>query len=138
MDEIIKLLDLNLNYVSHEICGDTVYITVVSNRSEVTCPFCGQISSKVHSHYQRTCQDLPIQNKKVILVLNDRKMFCKNFECNHTTFAEDFSFLKGKAKKTNRLKDEIIRLSLSCSAIATAEILRRNVVQIGRSTVSNL
>jgi transposase len=64
MDEIVKLLDENLDYVSHEIREDVMYITVKPNKAEVACPFCGVASSKVHSAYQRTIQDLPIQGKK--------------------------------------------------------------------------
>ncbi|WP_157732415.1 transposase family protein [Thermoanaerobacterium sp. RBIITD] len=28
------------------------------------CPFCGHTSSKVHSHYKRSFQDLPMQGNK--------------------------------------------------------------------------
>ena len=138
MDEIIKLLDKNLDYVSHVICGDTMYITVRSNRTESTCPFCGKTSQKVHSWYRRSFQDLPIQGKKILIILNNRKIFCENPKCTHTTFAESFDFLTEKSKKTMRLEEEIIKLSLNCSTVAAAEILRGNIVQIGRSTVANL
>ena len=29
--------------------------------SEVKCPYCGTLSSKVHSSYEREIQDLPMQ-----------------------------------------------------------------------------
>lgn len=138
MDEFIKLLDENLDYVSHELIDDVFYIAVKSNRTEVACPFCGFASSKVHSVYLRSFQDLPLQGKKVILLLQNRKMFCKNPDCNHTTFAERFDFMPQKAKKTRRLEDEIIRLSLNCSSTAAAELLKKNYVDIGKSTICNL
>ena len=78
MDEIIKLLDGNLDYISHKIIDDTIFINVVSNRKEVTCPHCGKPSSKTHSHYKKSFQDLPIQEKKVMVILSNRKMFCNN------------------------------------------------------------
>ena len=135
MDEIIKLLDKNLGYVSHEVCGDIIYITVKSSKVEAICPFCGVTSTKEHSTYQRTIQDLPIQGKKVILIIDNRKMFCNNPGCSHTTFAERFSFLSKKSKKTERLKEEIMRMSLNCSSVAAAEFLSKNVVSIGKSTI---
>lgn len=138
MDEFIKLLDQNLDYVSHEIIDSTCYITVASNREEVRCPFCGCPSSKVHSTYVRTFRDLPIQGKKVTIVIRNRKMFCKNPDCNHTTFAERFDFLSNKAKKTKRLEDEIARLSINCSSIAASKILSKNVVDVGKSTICSL
>ena len=32
MDNIIKMLDESLNYVSHELINNIIYITVVSNK----------------------------------------------------------------------------------------------------------
>ena len=46
MDEFIKLLDENLEYVNHEMFDDKIYITAVSTREEVNCPYCGEPSSK--------------------------------------------------------------------------------------------
>lgn len=138
MDEFIKLLDKNLEYISHEIIDDTIFINVVSNRKEVICPYCGKLSSKAHSHYKRSFQDLPIQGKKVRVILNNRKMFCNNLDCNHTTFAENFDFLKFKAKKTKRLEDEIISISINVSSLTATDLLRNSVADVGKSTVCNL
>jgi len=138
MDEIIKLLDANLEYVSHKIIGDTIFINVVSNREEVICPYCAKSSSKVHSHYERSFQDLPIQGKKVIVILSNRKMLCYNPECNHTTFAESFNFLQFKAKKTKRLENKIINISMNVSSLTATNILRNSVANVGKSTICNL
>lgn len=100
MDEFIKLLDKNLNYVSHEIIDETIFIHVVSNRPKVVCPYCGKPSTKAHSRYRRGFQDLPMQGKKVQIILYNRKMFCDNSECKYATFAERFAFLPANAKKT--------------------------------------
>lgn len=138
MDEFIKLLDKNLEYVNHEIIGDTIYINVISIRKEVVCPYCGNPSSKVHSHYERSFQDLPMQGKKVKVVLSNRKMFCNNQHCDYTTFAESFDFLPFKTKKTKRLKDEIINISMNVSSLTATGLLRNSIADIGKSTVCNL
>jgi len=138
MDEFIKLLDENLDYVDHKITDNVCYITVSSNRKVIYCPFCGKPSSRVHSTYKRTFQDLPIQGNKVLIILLNQKMFCDNPECDHTTFGERFNFLQSKAKKTQRLKDEIVRLSLNCSSTTASEILSKNVVDVGKSTICSL
>jgi len=88
MDKFIKQLDPNLDYINHEINDGKCYITVASNRKEVTCPFCGQSSSRIHSTYNRIFQDLPIQGNKVFIIIRNRKMFCDNPDCSHTTFAK--------------------------------------------------
>ena len=46
-----KLFDENLEYVKHEVIGERITILVKS-------------SKKVHSRYERSFQDLPIQSKK--------------------------------------------------------------------------
>lgn len=138
MDELIKLLDENLEYVSHELIGDTIFIKVVSNRKEVICPYCRKHSSKAHSHYERSFQDLPIQGKKVRIILSNRKMFCNNIDCHHTTFAETFVFLRFKAKKTIRLENEIINMSMNVSSLTATYILKNSVADVGKSTICNL
>lgn len=138
MDEFIKLLDKKLRYIRHELIDDSFYIYVESEPEEALCPFCKTSSIRVHSVYQRTFQDLPIQGKKVIIILTKRKLFCDNPECSYTTFAERYAFIAEKAKKTKRLEDAIVRLSLNCSSVAASEILRKSVVDVGKSTICTL
>jgi len=138
MDEFIKQLDSDLQYVSHEIVDDIYHIYVESIRKEVKCPFCGEMSSREHSRYVRSFQDLPIQGKKVIIYLDNRKMFCDNPECSHKTFAERFTFINDKAKKTKRLEDEIVRLSLNVSSVAASEYLSGGIAEVGKSTICAL
>lgn len=138
MDEIVKMLDENLEYVNHEILGDTMYLYVESMHDEAICPYCGQTSLKVHSHYPRRFQDLPIQGKKVRIVLNNRKFFCNNVDCSHKTFAEGFSFLKRSATKTNRLQEEILNVSLNQSSVSASQYLRKSCCTVGKSTICSL
>jgi len=81
-------------------------------------------------HLQQNFQDLPIQGNKVFIIIRNRKMFCDNPDCSHTTFAERFDFISYKAKKTRRLEDEIVRLSINCSSVAASKALKENVVDI--------
>lgn len=138
MKEIIKLLDKNLSYQDHSLIEDTMYINVVSARDSVKCPCCNTPSSKVHSHYKKSFQDLPIQDKKVMIVLNNRKLFCVNEHCNKRTFAETFAFISSKSKKTTRLEREIIRISQHVSSLSAAKIINARVATIGKSTICNL
>lgn len=138
MDEFIKLLDEHLNYMRHEITGDTIVIYVESNRTEVICPYCGTLSSKRHSFYERSFQDLPLMGKKTKLIMKTRKMFCFNPDCNHSTFAEKYDFLAAKSRKTKRLLDKILDVSLNVSSLTAADILRDGIADVGKSTICNL
>lgn len=138
MNEFIKLLDPGLDYISHEIIGDTIVIRVASNKEEAVCPYCGCTSTKKHSVYERSFQDLPIMDMKSRIIINNRKMFCTNPECCHTTFAETFDFIKPKAKKSNRLLDKIIDVSLNVSSLNASDILKNGIADVGKSTICNL
>lgn len=137
MDEFIKLLDKNLNYTSHEILGDTIFINIVSNRQQVFCPYCGKSSVKTHSYYERRFQDMPMHGKKVQYVLHNRKMFCSNTECSYATFAERFDFLPSNWKITQRLKDEIVNISTNVSSLTASSLLRHHIANVGKSTICN-
>ena len=138
MNNIIKFLDSNLEYVTHEVIEDTVYITVISNRISVECPYCSKESKKLHSYYTRSFQDLPIQDKKVIIIIKNRKLICENKECSKTTFSESFNCIEFKSKKSKRLIKYIIDLSMRVSSINASNILRKNVATVGKSTISNI
>jgi len=107
VDDVVKLLDENLRYISHEIVEDTLFIRVASEKLSLTCPSCDTASTKVHSRYERTFHDLPIQGKKVVYVIHNRK-----------TFAEPFLFLPYKAKKSIRLEQEIMKVAQNVSSLA--------------------
>lgn len=138
MNNLIKLLDKNLEYIEHEIIDDTIYISVKSIKEYICCPYCCTHSNKVHSKYKRSFQDLPIQGLKVIIIITNRKMFCKNDDCNHKTFSEKFNFINNKAKKTKRLEREIINVSLNMSSIAASKYLSKNLANVGKSTICTL
>ncbi len=95
-------------------------------------------ATKVHSVYKKSFQDLPIQDKKVVITLINKKFFCENSSCAHKTFAERFDFIKDKQKKTTRLEKTIREMSLNCSTITASNLLKQNVVRVSRTTISNL
>jgi transposase len=78
---------------------------VVSAKSIATiCPFCGTLSSRIHSHYQRTLADLPCAGWSMRLLWNVRRFFCDHPECSHVTFSEQIPSVACRyARKTNRL-----------------------------------
>ncbi len=137
MDAIIKYLDKSLDYVSHELMKDTLYITVKSNLESVPCPECLMESSKVHCRYKKSFQDLPIQGKKVVIIIKNRNLFCVNPECPRYTFSETFDFIDAKAKKTRRLMDEIVRVSLTQSSVSAASYLSETTADIKKSSICN-
>ncbi|MBU4642340.1 transposase family protein [Bacillus toyonensis] len=138
MNDVVKLLDENLRYISHVIIEDTLFIRFASEKLSLTCPSCSIASAKVHSRYERTFHDLPIQGKKVVYVINNRKMFCHNAQYHRKTFAEQFLFLPYKAKKSTRLEQEIMKTAQNLTSLVAEKILNRGIAKVGKSTICNL
>ena len=138
MRDIIGMLDENLAYVEHNIVGGHIVVLVESNRDEVACPYCGRSSARVHSTYERSFQDLPIQGKKVYVNIINRKYFCENRDCPNTTFAESFGCLKPKAKKSERLINEIMKISVEVSSVAASKMLKDGIADVSKSTICDM
>ena len=137
MRDLIKMLDANLVYHDHQVYSDHIDIFVHSNREFVSCPLCGQSSSRIHSHYPRSFNDLPIQGKEVHIHLLNRKYFCLNPECLRQIFAESFDFLQPNSKQTNRLNDKIMKISLETSSVTASRLLKDEGVDISKSAICN-
>jgi transposase len=138
MDEFIKLLDPSLNYVEHITKDKKCIITVESSHKEVTCPYCGMASSKTHSVYKKEFQDLPIQDNQVIILIRNRKMFCPNPECSNKTFSERFDFIRYKSRKTERLIEKILSISLKLSSVSASKMLKSDTATVSKSTICRL
>jgi len=138
MKYIVKMLDENVTYLEHQIIGDYIVVLVESSREEAVCPNCGKPSSRVHSTYERSFQDLPIQGKKVYVNIINRKYFCENRDCPNTTFAESFGCLKPKAKKSERLINEIMKISVEVSSVAASKMLKDGIADVSKSTICDM
>ncbi len=68
MDAIIKYLDKSLDYVSHELKEDTLYITVRSNLESVPCPDCLMNSTKSTVVIKRAFKTSQYKGKKLSLL----------------------------------------------------------------------
>ena len=78
---------------------------------------------------------LPIMGKKTKVITENRKFFCDNPDCTFTTFAERFDFLEQNGKKTKRLIDKIIDISLNISFAAASRTLKDGIAEVGKSTI---
>ena len=138
MEEMVTLLSEELQYIGHEVNDAGVELYVESASEQALCPYCGTDSNKVHSTYIRKLQDLPMQGKKVVIYLTNRKYFCVNKDCEQRTFAQRFTFFEASATKTKRLQDEIMRIATTQSALSASKYLKQSVAQVGKSTICNL
>lgn len=89
-------------------------LIVTSVQSEAYCPVCQAASSRIHSRYQRTLQDLPCMNYRATLLVQVRKFFCLNPNCQRRIFTERFSHLTEPwARRTSRLAQHLVAIGLA-------------------------
>lgn len=69
VDFIVKDLDSNYRLDAFRNKADKIIFEISSAISTANCPYCGKESKRIHSRYQREVQDLPIQGKKVVLLV---------------------------------------------------------------------
>ena len=138
MDEFIKLLDPAYELIQYRIKENKVIFHIASTITELECSFCGSKTSKVHSIYQREIQDLPMQGKKVILLVYTRKMRCMNPDCSHKTFSEKHPFVTAKSKKTNRLIQNILYTSSQLSSLNASKLLKSENISVCKSSICDL
>ena len=138
MDEFIKLLNQDYELVRYRMKDKEVIFHIKSGKRELSCPFCGSKSMHVHSTYQREIQDLPIKDKRVILLVDTREFFCYNPECPHKTCAERHPFAAQKAKKTDRLTRNIIHTSMQLSLLNVSRLLKSEDIIACKGSICSL
>ncbi len=130
MDEFIKLLHKDYELVQYQMKDKAIIFHIQSSGKELACPFCGSKSMRTHFVYEREIQDLPIQEKKVILLVIARKMFCGNPQRQHTTFAAAHPFAVPKAQKTNRLVKNILHTSEQLSSLNASKLFKSGHITV--------
>ena len=101
--------------IEHVTIADGVILVQARSRvTRSTCPNCAQLSSRIHSRYQRTLVDLPWSGRLVRLIVQVSRFFCKHPSCSRKTFAEPIAALAGRfARRTTRLKETLEHLGLA-------------------------
>lgn len=138
MQEFIDALVENYQLDDYKIKEQSVILKISSTLEEMACPYCNAVSRRVHSIYERKIQDLPMQNKKVILLVKTRKMFCDNPKCSKKTFSERHMFADTKGQNTRRLENRIILESVQLSSVNASSILKAENIDVSKSSVCAL
>ena len=79
-----------------------------------------------------------MKGKKVILLVDTRKMRCMNPDCSHKTFSEKHPFVTAKSKKTNRLIKNILYTSSQLSSLNASKLLKSENITVCKSSICDL
>ena len=75
---------LNLKYLEQH--DNRLIASITSQQPSSNCPSCGTRSLSLHSHYQRTLQDMPVSGSSVTWILHVRRFRCRKKKCSQRIF----------------------------------------------------
>ncbi len=111
-------------------------ITVIATHPASCCPLCSEVSSSLHSHYQRTLSDVPCGGRQVQLCLTVRRFYCHNSLCERKVFTERMpQFVEPWARMTTRLCEALQSIGLATCGKGGARLAARLGMQTSRNTI---
>jgi Transposase and inactivated derivatives len=115
--------------------GTILTITACATSPTAVCPSCQHVSSRVHSYYTRSPQDLPVSGHIVQLVLRVRRFRCLNRRCQRQTFAERLLDLPVSARQTTRLGALLDCIAVVLSGQAGSRLTEQLAMPVSADTL---
>ena len=141
MEEIVKELSENLEYIKYELKDNKYYIYCKTKTREFKHPTKEIITNKIKTKYTKKVYDLPIAGKLVILIIEAKVFYFPQLKGEKNQFAEQLDFLDTNNKinyKTKRLTEYILDICHNTSAISAEKTLKRNGIKISDTTINRL
>ncbi len=119
------------------MADDGTTISVRSTSTSSQCPSCGMVSGRVHSHYRRQINDLPLAGRSVKLIATVRRFRCEAVRCGQSIFAERFAdgIVAPWARRTGRLDGLVHHLGLALGGRPAASFARRLMLPVSNDTL---
>jgi transposase len=84
--------------------GDRIRVRARTPAGQVACPTCGIPSGRVHGYHERTLADVPVEARRVVVVVRVRRLVCPVLGCPRQTFREQLpGALERYQRRTPRL-----------------------------------
>lgn len=125
---------LTLESIAHD--GDRVSVAARSHHSVVACPSCQATTSKIHSRYRRTFDDLPMAGISVRIQLQVRKFFCTNKECSQRIFCERLpEVVDRNGFRSSRFNQALAEIGFSLGGRAGSRLAIRLGIQTQKDSI---
>lgn len=117
---------------------ESLLLTLKSTRTSAPCPDCSKQSTRIHSHYTRKVQDLPISDKSVELLIIARRWFCDQPDCKVKIFTERFDWLTSNGRRTKRTEEVLRKIAFSTSCLTAEKVARSAHIPVSHDTLLTL
>jgi hypothetical protein len=119
--------------------GELILVRARTPGGPVACPDCGNETAHVHAFHHRTLADVPVDARRVIVVVRVRRLRCPILGCPRQTFREQLpGVLERYQRRTPRLAGQIGAVVRELAGRAGARALAALAVRVSRHTALGL
>jgi transposase len=120
-----------------EHTGDALVAVARSPSRASACPVCRQMSTQVHSRYERCLSDLPAHGRKVRIQVQVRRFRCRDEDCPRQIFAErlDERLAQPWSRRSARLQEIVHYVALMLGGRPGQNLARRLLLPVSNDTL---
>lgn len=126
---------------SHYVDADNAihfHVLQTEPDQDVFCPHCGSTDCARHGYETRTCQILPIAGQTAYVHIRQRRLRCKNPDCQAVTFIVPCDGFRIFQHRSDQLNMVILAISVFCSDTQAALICRSLGIQVEHDSIRRL
>ncbi|MFJ2034307.1 ISL3 family transposase, partial [Streptosporangium sp. NPDC087985] len=141
IDELVSVVFSGLSpLVVEDVADEGEHIRVRARTPDgsVACPRCGAETTRVHGYHERSVADVPVDARRVLVVVRIRRLVCPTRGC-HQTFREQLpGVLERYQRRTPRLAGQIGAVVRELAGRAGTRVLSALAVRLSRHTALRL
>ncbi|EIV92892.1 transposase family protein [Frankia sp. QA3] len=112
--------------------GELIRVRTRTPDAPATCPGCGVETSRVHGYHLRTVVDLPVDERRVVVVVRVRRLVCPTRGCRQTFREQLPGVLDRYQRRTSRLARQVGVVVRELAGRAGARVLSALRVLVSR------
>jgi transposase len=115
-----------------EDAGDWIVVRARTPPVAVACPDCGVSTARVHGLYERTVGDVPVDARRVQIVVRVRRLVCPTSGCRRTFREQVPGVLQRYQRRTLRLQAFVDAVARELAGRGAARLLSTLAVPLSR------
>nr|WP_162794850.1 ISL3 family transposase [Nonomuraea lactucae] len=114
--------------------GEQIRIRARTLDRPVACPGCGAETARVHGYHERSVADVPVDARRVLVVVRIRRLICPTYGCRQTFREQLPGVLERYQRRTPRLTGQIGAVVRELAGRAGMRALSALAVRLSRPT----
>jgi len=117
-----------------EDAGDRIVVRARTPVVAVACPDCGAVTDRVHGLHERTVGDVPVDARRVQLIVRVRRLACPTYGCRQTFREQVPGVLRRYQRRTLRLEAQVGAVARELAGRGAARLLTTLAAPVSRHT----